>query len=146
MIWVSCKGEAIVATAFAEAAIRRRITTAEFTMTLDERGVIHVVPTGEWDARAVDLYFLALNELMAESRADFGCARVLVDRRSAPVQSPDVHDRLKLGFRRHYRPGDRVAVVVPTTLTKLQVKRWLDSDAGGSFLSIGAAEHFLLAR
>jgi hypothetical protein len=133
-----------VATAFAAPAIRRRITTGDFTMTLDERGIVHVVAIGAWDARTVDVYFLALASLMAEGRSEVGRAMVLVDRRGAPVQEPNILARIKAGFRRHFKAGDRVAVVVPTTLIKLQIKRWLDSEAGGAFLSLGAAEHFLL--
>ncbi|MBW4329428.1 hypothetical protein KY084_00860 [Stakelama sp. CBK3Z-3] len=72
-----------------------------------------------------------------------GCVRALVDLRGARVQPPAVIGLIHRRANELYRDGDRVALITPTSLLKVQLRRILPPDRFGIFVSPGAANHFL---
>ncbi|GGO98351.1 hypothetical protein [Stakelama pacifica] len=72
-----------------------------------------------------------------------GTARLLIDLRSANVQPRAVIALLRPFAEALDREGDRVALLSPTSLLKVQLRRILPETRFGIFVSPGAADHFL---
>ncbi len=70
---------------------------------------------------------------------------MLVDLRKSPVQSVETAGRIKAATSRIYKPGDRIAIVVQSSLVKTQMRQVVDVTTVELFISIDAAEMWLLA-
>lgn len=109
-------------------------------------GVIRATASGFWSVAQVDAHFamLALSVRAIQQR---GLAvSVIVDlRTAAPAQSQEVSVRLKAGITGIYHTGDRVALVLATSLAKMQMRRIVESEFHDFFLSPVAAERWALA-
>jgi hypothetical protein len=106
---------------------------------------IRVIGSGFWTAAYVDDHFDQLEICLVDVRRRLGRAKVLVDLRKSPVQAPDVADRIRIRAQQLYGAGDRVAVVVETSLLKMQLRRATDGQKIQNFISIAAAEMWLAA-
>lgn len=112
----------------------------------DERQVIRVVTSGTWSVSDVDRYAADFRRHIATARERFGAVRALVDGREAVTQDAEVGKRLALLSCLFDRPGDRFAVVTPTSLRKQQASRDGLPETGMAFVSPDAAEMWLFAH
>lgn len=119
---------------------------AELTiMPAGPDGIIGVVGRGFWDTALVTAHFADLGSHIARVRAPAMPVRVLVDLRGAPPQRPEVTTIVRQATLALYRPADRVAVVVESSLVKIQMRRILDCSKMTFFISIDAARTWLNA-
>lgn len=92
----------------------------------------------------VDRYLVALGDVVRDVRLRFGRVRVLADLRNSPVRTQEAAERLRMGNLALYRTGDRVALIVESSLLKMQLRRTL-VEYQNIFLSPHAAETWLTA-
>lgn len=92
----------------------------------------------------VDHYLAVLGEVVRDVRLRFGRVRVLADLRNSPVRTQEAAERMRLGNLALYRSGDRVALIVESSLLKMQLRRTL-IEYQNIFLSPNAAETWLTA-
>ncbi|WP_423602234.1 hypothetical protein [Sphingomonas sp. MS122] len=92
----------------------------------------------------VDQYLAVLGEIVRDVRLRFGRVRVLADLRNAPVRTQEAAERMRMGNLALYRSGDRVALIVESSLLKMQLRRTL-VEYQNIFLSPNAAETWLTA-
>lgn len=93
----------------------------------------------------VDRYLAVLGEVIRDARSRHGRVRVLADLRNSPVRTLEAAERLRMGNLALYRRGDRVALLVESSLLKMQLRRNLVADYQNIFLSPNAAETWLTA-
>lgn len=108
-----------------------------------DRGVVYVVGRGFWSETMVDDHFNELRRTASVVRRTVRSVRVLVDLRRAAVQSPAVAARIKDETRRVWTEQDRIAVVLQSTLAKLQIDRVVDNGNHASFVTIEDARDWL---
>jgi hypothetical protein len=101
---------------------------------------------GFWSPEESDRYFNSLMPIMADQRRSAGRAKVLADRRGGIPQSAETLARTVSWYDRAYRPGDMSAVVVDTSLLRLQLRRVYPADRANLFLSYEEAESWLRTR
>ncbi|WP_343518729.1 hypothetical protein [Sphingomonas sp.] len=92
----------------------------------------------------VDHYLAVLGEVVRDARLRFGRVRVLADLRNSPVRTQEAAERMRMGNLALYRTGDRVALIVESSLLKMQLRRTL-VEYQNIFLSPNAAETWLTA-
>ncbi|WP_294248974.1 hypothetical protein [uncultured Sphingomonas sp.] len=110
-----------------------------FTVTMDDRYIIHVRAHGPWSPEIADRYWLAFQPFLDESRRRLGYAKALIDRRGAPVMSMAMVQAMRDGIMAHYRPDDRLALVVDSSPLKSQVRKNYPLAHLDAFLSYDAA-------
>ncbi|MDO7841784.1 hypothetical protein [Sphingomonas immobilis] len=98
-----------------------------------------------WSLDETDRYIAALKSCVVASRAMFGRVRVLVDRRDVSIQSADVAARLAVANSAIFQADDRIALVVDSSLTKASLRQRMPHVGTKAFLSITAAETWLIA-
>ena len=96
----------------------------KFDLALDEaRGLVTANLYGFWDADDVDAFQRPLRELLTRRRSQGEQVLLLFDATSQQVQSNALLDRFREGA-----PSDRaemkLALVVHSSLLRLQLKRW----------------------
>jgi hypothetical protein len=111
----------------------------------DEVRAIRVVSAGSWSLAEADQYVAEFERHFAEARDRFGEVRVLVDARMAEPHAPFMAKRLAVLGRLFDGPGDRLAVVINSSVKKQQVSREGLPTFGMAFLSMDAAEMWLFA-
>ncbi|WBO21487.1 hypothetical protein [Sphingomonas abietis] len=112
----------------------------------DERRIIRIDCHGVWTPAQVDACFDELKTLIGEMRTRLNRVRVFVDRRLAVPQPMPTVERLKQHVMQEYRPNDRIAVVVDSSLAKMQLRDQLDPQTHKLFLSGHAAATWLSAH
>jgi len=108
--------------------------------------IIRVSGVGVQRVEDVDRYLAELGRSIAAMRARRGPIRLLADLRHSPVRSQPVAERLRLGNLTLYRAGDRVALLVESSLMKMQLRRNLVPEYQAIFMSANAAETWLTAH
>ena len=117
----------------------------QYEIARNERsGILRIGKVGMQHAEQVDRYLDVLERIVTETRARFGRIRVLADLRHAPVRTQEAADRMRAGNLRLYRAGDRIALIVESSLLKMQVRRTL-VEYQNIVLSPNAAETWLTA-
>jgi tRNA(Ile2) C34 agmatinyltransferase TiaS len=96
-----------------------------------------------WSPGTARRYFAALAPYLDAQRRDAGTACVLVDRRGSPIQAAEVVAETISEMRRFYRADDRAAIVVDTSLLKLQMSRIYPQDTSRVFVSANAGRIWL---
>jgi len=112
---------------------------------VDSRGVIRVAAQGFWSVKQATDHF---NQLSASVRDLHGRGikvSVIVDLRGADAQGQDVAKLLSEDGTGIYRAGDKVAMVVPSSLVKLQLRRVVEVEFHQFFLTLEEAEAWALA-
>jgi hypothetical protein len=85
---------------------------------------VHIVLEGFWRDETMADYEREVRQKYQELKRLGGTSRLLVDRRNFPVQSPAYVKRLEeLVVKLEPIAPDRIAVLVPNGLAKLQVER-----------------------
>jgi hypothetical protein len=116
----------------------------ELTISLDRAAnQISVVGRGFWSLGYVREHLRAFEAVLLEARCNERPSRTLVDLRDAPVQSPEVATHLHNAICRMYRPPERAAIVVASSLVKIQMQRGFNPETHAVFLSLKAAEQWL---
>lgn len=90
----------------------------------------------------VDQHFFELATLVRSVRQAGGQIRVIVDLRGTPAQSPETIERIGVGAR-IYGEGDRIAIIVDSSLAKMQMRRVVRSAQHEIFISPKAAMTWL---
>jgi hypothetical protein len=109
----------------------------------DDRGVIRVWGWGSWTPAYTDEHFTALARYAAETRAAGLPVRVLVNLQKAGHQLPETIARIRAGVEAIYQPGDRIALVLESSLIKTQMSQVLDRAKMSFFISETAAALWL---
>lgn len=111
----------------------------------DERvRILRINRIGVQQLADVDRYLKALGDVVRDARLRFGRVRVLADLRNSPVRTQEAAERMRLGNLALYRSGDRVALIVESSLLKMQLRRTL-VEYQNIFLSPSAAQTWLTA-
>lgn len=132
-------------------AISRRATTdrivdPHFEISLDDTmGIVRTGALTFQSAAEVDHYVGVLAKFLETARHRYGRALVLADLCEAPVRSQEAVDRLRSYNQSLYRKHERVALLVESSLLKLQLRRNLVPDLQNIFMSRNAAETWLQA-
>jgi hypothetical protein len=108
-------------------------------------GIIHVTGIGFWTPEQVDRHFGQLRRVIDARRVPGDDVRVLVDLRAAPAQSPETAARIGLATETIYEASDRVAIVLASSLAKLQMRRVVQRARHEMFISPDAALTWLRA-
>jgi hypothetical protein len=122
----------------------RRVSNP-FTILHDPAGFIRVAGAGLWSPTEIDRHFVELGHVVRTERALKGRVRVLVDLRGAGTQSPETAARIGVATAATYRSGDRVAIVVGSSLAKMQLRRIVRTSEHEFFVSPEAAATWLMA-
>jgi hypothetical protein len=109
-------------------------------------GVIHVDSTGVWDIEYFHTFATKQESLINQCQADHGIARVLSDTRIAGVVTREMADLISEFTARCYKPEDRIAIIVESSLLKLQMRRVFSPCRVEVFTSSEAAETWLFER
>lgn len=100
---------------------------------------------GVWDANVADCYALDIRRIVAEQRQLRPHLRAIVDRSANPVFDARVSEILMATYQDVLIPGDRIAMVVDSSLTKGHVRKIAGREETEMFLSISAARTWVLA-
>lgn len=88
-------------------------------------------------------HFRELSSVISQYRKSGRQIRVLVDLREGAPQTPEVVAHIEKANQVIFREGDRVSIIVTSTLLKLQVKRLHSRFESQVFISDIAAEEYL---
>ena len=110
-----------------------------FSLTIDHRRIVCVRVHSGLTPAILDRFWSAFDAAIAESRRVWGHGKVMVDRRGAPILTPDIVARVRQDMAIHYAPDDRLAMVVDSTPLKAQVRQNYELAHMDAFLSRDAA-------
>lgn len=120
--------------------------TARYTFDFDEpTRSLRISSHGTWTLEQAELYEHAFRSNLLAARERFGCARVLVDGRAAATNDVAVSRLLGSLGALFNQPGDRLAIVTPSSLRKQQAVREGLPDTIMVFISADAATTWLFA-
>ncbi|TZG24607.1 hypothetical protein FYJ91_18460 [Sphingomonas montanisoli] len=96
------------------------------TYTIDEDhipGIVCMMVEGFYDAETLARHFDDNAEFVSRWRARGKPIRVLIDANNLQPHTPVNQAFVMRSFERIYRPGDRVAIMVASSLVKMQMRR-----------------------
>ena len=102
--------------------------------------VVRIRGQGFWSQELLDRHFAELRNVIAEARRHSSSLRVIVDLTKAGVQTAEISQSIEAFRNEAYGPEDRVAIVVSSSLVKLQLRRSLTRELTKFFISLNAAE------
>lgn len=102
--------------------------------------------SGFWSIPQIRAFFIDWKSAVRQIHARGQRVSALVDLSAGQVQNAEVAAYIASATTGLYSAGDAVAMVVPTSLAKMQMRRVLDPQAHGFFLSHSAAETWLDAK
>ncbi|MBO9669650.1 MAG: hypothetical protein J7485_03950 [Sphingobium sp.] len=108
-------------------------------------GVLQVRVAGSWTAAEVERYAREARVQFTDARKKAGNLRLLIDLGAAHVLSQELMDPLAKAGMQYSQPDDRVAMVVGSTLLKLQMRRMLGEAPVPIFLSATEAMNWMLS-
>jgi hypothetical protein len=109
-------------------------------------GQVRAYGAGFWSPRQAKAYFQDWEKLIREIHAQGIAVSALVDMGDGQVQSSEVAAIIASVTSDKYRPGDAIAMLVPNSLAKIQMRRVLDARYHEYFISRSAAETWLKGR
>ena len=116
------------------------------TIAVDRaRNIIKVDGRGFWSVDYVSAHIREFEAVLIDARRSGQPSRTLVDLRDAPVQAPEVAAMLHAAMCRMYRPPERAAIIVASSLVKMQMKRGFNPETHAVFTSETAADLWLNA-
>ena len=110
-----------------------------------ETGIITIVGEGVYTFIQAQEHFAALAALVSSVRSKRGRVKVLIDTARSAVQPANVAEKIEKSIRSLYTPQDRVALIVASTLHKVQMRRIADPKIIHLFISRDAALTWLRA-
>lgn len=108
-------------------------------------GVLQVSVAGSWTAAEVERYAREARVQFTDARKTVGNLRLLIDLGAAHVLSQELMDPLAKAGMQYSQPDDRVAMIVGSTLLKLQMRRMLGEAPVPIFLSATEAMSWMLS-
>ncbi len=108
-------------------------------------GVIHVVGKGFWTPSVMTTHFEQLQTSVSAFRQTKRAVKMIVDLRGSLVQSPETIERMKGGAASVTEPGDRMAILVGSSLAKMQMRRTIGDAQHEFFVSPEAAAKWVEA-
>jgi hypothetical protein len=96
-------------------------------------GLIRVSGNGIWSPEQAATHFRNLERAVGKVRRDHGKVSVLVDLRQAAVQPSETAAIIHEETTRIYSEADRIAIVCPTALLALQMKRGVNIASLATF-------------
>lgn len=122
-------------------------STGTITMDVDPvSGRINVIGTGYWSPSYIDSHFKRVADLVRSHRSAGIPIRVLVDLRKSDVQSRDTIEHLGRNTAQIYNAGDKVALLMASSLGTMQMRRAAHGTPPGFFASLEDAEDWLAAE
>lgn len=107
-----------------------------FQFTFDaSAGILQVKVEGSWTLSEVERYGREAGVQFAQARKRAGHLRLLIDISGADILSQALMDPLAKAGMQYSRADDRVALIVASTLMKMQMKRMLGEAPVPIFLS-----------
>lgn len=124
------------------------MTTPAYSIEEDELGrVVRMTVEGFYDRATLVRHFKDNEEFVLRWRAACRPIRVLIDANNLLPHTPENQAVVMQSFERIYRTGDRVAIIVQSSLVKMQMRRTHTyGDVIGFFCSKAAALQWLLAH
>jgi hypothetical protein len=110
------------------------------------KGLIRSWASGFWSIHVMRQFFSAYEAEISAIREAGVPLRVIADVRESAVQSAEVAQFILDRVTSIYRPGDRVALIVATSMLKAQLRRILPGGVHEYFLSGDAAEKWAMAH
>ena len=107
--------------------------------------VLRVDAGGVWNMAVAELYAADITRVVAEQRATRPPLRAIVDQRVVPEFDAGVQEMLLAVYADLLVEGDRIAMVVGSSLAKGRIRRITCGQSTQSFLSIAAARMWVLA-
>ncbi len=115
-----------------------------FNFTFDPaEGILCVRVVGSWTLPEVERYGREAGAQFAVARQRAGLLRLLVDLSETDILSQSVMDPLAKAGMQYARADDRVALVVNSTLLKLQMKRMIGDAPAAIFVTVDEAAAWL---
>ena len=115
-----------------------------FVFQIDEqKKIVHVEVSGIVSVAEAEKLNQELLANASAARRKFGSFRLVVDARLSPVQPADTINSFKPPREILISEDDRYAVVVGSSLSKLQANRVLEDNRTRAFLSMNEAESWL---
>ena len=127
------------------ASFRRLGEKADIYRVWMDGPVLRIDAQGVWDIETAEAYARDIIRIIAELRLASPFLRAIVDRSSMPIFGASVHELLLHTYDHVLRSGDRVALVVDSSLAKGQIRRIAGREETQTFLSISAARTWALA-
>jgi hypothetical protein len=125
---------------------RSHLRQAAFTCGIDnESQTVRVMGGGIWREADAQLYFDHQTRIIKEARIRFGDLKVLFDVRDWVVECPQSVVQFQKMNREIYRPGDRLAAIVKSSVDKQNPREALAVGTREAFISSSAAETWLQA-
>lgn len=112
----------------------------------DETGILRVTIFGAWTASEVHRFGHDAEGRFAGARAKVGHLRMLIDCSRGFVCPQELVEPLADAGLQYARHDDRVALVVTSSLMKIQIKRMMGNAPSNMFISDNAARMWLLAH
>lgn len=109
-------------------------------------GMIHARATGLWSLRQTKAFLNDWTQIVGSIHSQGGFASVLVDMSESTVQKIEIAKLFVDATQSLYRDGDAIAMLVPSSLAKAQMRRVLDGKFHGFFISKTAAVTWLNGR
>jgi hypothetical protein len=109
-------------------------------------GKIFSYGSGFWSVRQTIAFFEDWRHIVRRVHAADQSISALVDMSESDIQKVEVADIIARATAGMYRHGDAIAMLVPTSLSKMQMRRVLDERFHGFFTARGVAEMWLDAR
>lgn len=109
-------------------------------------GVLQVRVDGSWTISEVERYAREAGVQFNAARTAGGSLRYLIDLTGAHVLSQELMDPLAKAGMQYSRDDDRIALVVGSTLLKIQMRRMLGDAPVPIFLSAKEAMNWLLSE
>lgn len=108
--------------------------------------IVRCRTTGFWSMNDAKQFVDAFRTAIQQGRSQFGHLKILIDSRDMPVQDPVVNNTF-FGLDRQFMnyPEDRFAILVSSSLLKIQAQRAITMDQSKVFISDSAARTWLLA-
>jgi hypothetical protein len=107
--------------------------------------MLRIDASGVFDLQIARSYATDIKRIVADLRDAGSKLRVVVDRIESRVLEPGVAQILIDTYRAVLRPGDRVALVVQTSMDKAPIRTVADREETQVFLSMSAAKTWVLA-
>lgn len=109
-------------------------------------GRVHSASSGFWSMRQVQAFFVDWGAVVRQIHLNGVAVSALVDMSESQVQKAEVAEYIMSATTGLYKDGDSVAMLMPTSLAKMQMRRVLDMRVHDFFPSRDAAETWLDAR
>ncbi len=106
-------------------------------------GILSVRVSGSWTLSEIDRYAREAGPQFAQAREQAGRLRLLVDLGATAVISQSLLDPLARAGMQYSRADDRVALVVNSTLLKLQMRRMIADAPAEIFVTLDEAAAWL---